>query len=117
MSRLEHKRMTSERRAHRVASRVRGTSERPRLAVSTSNLHITAQLIDDTKGLTVAYASTVGQKLTGTMTERAAVVGKDIAAKAKKAKVKSVVLDRGSRLYHGRIKALAEAARQEGLEF
>jgi len=109
--------MNAARRANRVAAVVRGTAERPRLAVHISNMHVSAQLIDDASGNTIASASTVGTKVTGTMTEKAAQVGKDIAAKAKKAKVKAVVFDRSSKQYHGRVKALAEAARQEGLEF
>jgi large subunit ribosomal protein L18 len=117
MSRLAHKNMNAQRRAYRVAAKIHGTAERPRLAVHISNLHISAQLIDDVAGKTLAAASTVGQKTTGTMTEKAALVGKDIAAKAKKAKIKQVVFDRSSRKYHGRVKALADAAREEGMEF
>jgi large subunit ribosomal protein L18 len=78
---------------------------------------VTAQIIDDTKHATIAYISTVGQKAAGTMTERATWVGTEIAKKAKAAKVKQVVFDRNGRLYHGRIKALADAARAGGLEF
>ena len=77
----------------------------------------TAQIIDDDKKTTLAYATTVGSKLTGTKTERAAEIGKQIAEKAKKAKIKKVVFDRGSKLYAGRMSALADAARKEGLEF
>jgi large subunit ribosomal protein L18 len=117
MNRLALKKKNAHRRANRVASIVRGTAERPRLAVYVSNTHISAQLIDDVDGNTIASASTVGKKVTGTMTEKAAEVGKDIAAKAKKAKVTLVVFDRSSKQYHGRVKALAEAARQAGLEF
>jgi large subunit ribosomal protein L18 len=117
MSRLAHKYTNAKRRANRVAATVHGTAERPRLAVHISNLHVSAQIVDDDKGVTLAAASTVGKKSTGTMTEKAAVVGKDIAAKAKKAKVTKVVFDRGARKYHGRVKALAEAVRAEGLEF
>lgn len=104
-------------RKNRVRSTVSGTTERPRLSVFISNLHVNAQIIDDTTGKTLASATTVGQKTTGTMTEKAAVVGKEIATKAKKAKVKSVAFDRNGRAYAGRLKALADAARQEGLEF
>ena len=117
MNNLKHKKMSAARRANRVRATVVGTTERPRLAVHISNLHITAQVIDDSKSATLAYASTVGKKLTGTMTEKAVAVGKEIATKAKKAKVAKVVLDRSSRKYHGRIKALADAARENGLEF
>ncbi len=117
MNRLAHKNQNAERRAKRVASKIRGTAERPRLAVYISNLHVSAQLVDDQKGVTIAAASTVGQKISGTMTDKAVAVGKDIAAKAKHAKVKQVVFDRSDRKYHGRVKALAEAVRAEGLEF
>jgi large subunit ribosomal protein L18 len=117
MNRLALKQMNAARRANRVASVVRGTAERPRLAVHVSNLHINAQLVDDVAGNTLASASTVGKKLTGTMTEKAAEIGKEIATKAKKAKINKVVFDRSSKQYHGRVKALAEAARQAGLEF
>lgn len=104
-------------RKARVRSTVSGTAERPRLTVTISNLHVSAQLIDDVKGTTLAAATTVGKKHTGTMSEKAAAVGKDIAAKAKKANVKAVVFDRNGRAYAGRLKALADAARNEGLEF
>src|SRR5437870_4829522 len=117
MNRLMSKKLHSARRAYRVRATVRGTTERPRLAVHISNLHITAQVIDDDKNKTLAYATTVGQKLSGTMTEKAAFVGESIAKKAKSAKVKKVVLDRHDKKYHGRLKTLAEAARSGGLEF
>ncbi|MBP5205023.1 50S ribosomal protein L18 [Candidatus Saccharibacteria bacterium] len=109
--------MKAEYRAKRTRAKIHGTSERPRLAVHISNMHIIAQVVDDDKKTTLAYATTVGSKLSGTMTEKAAAIGKEIAEKAKKAKVKTVVFDRGSRLYAGRMSALAEAARKEGLEF
>lgn len=104
-------------RKARVRSKVSGTAERPRLTVTISNLHVSAQLIDDVKQHTIASATTVGTKATGTMTEKAAVVGADIAKKAKKAKITAVVFDRNGRQYAGRLKALADAARKEGLEF
>jgi len=86
--------------------------------VHVSNRHISAQIIDDTKHRTLVQVTTVGQKAaTGTMTDRATWVGTEVAKKAKAAKVTTVVFDRGSRLYHGRIKALADAARAGGLEF
>ena len=109
--------MKAEYRAKRTRAKIHGTSERPRLAVHISNMHIIAQVVDDDKKTTLAYATTVGSKLSGTMTEKAAAIGKEIAEKAKKAKVKTVVFDRGSRLYAGRMSALVEAARKEGLEF
>ncbi len=115
---LAHKLHNRAQRKGRIRSVVSGTTERPRLRVSVSNLHITAQLIDDTKGQTVAYVTTVGQKtLKGTMIEKAAWVGTEIAAAAKTKKVKTVVFDRGGKLYHGRIATLADAARKAGLEF
>ena len=104
-------------RAKRTRAKIHGTAERPRLSVHFSNLHITAQVIDDDKGTTIAYATTVGEKLTGTRTERAAKIGAEIAKKAKAAKVTKVVFDRGAKLYAGRMSALADAARKEGLEF
>ena len=104
-------------RANRTRAKIHGTSERPRLTVHFSNLHVTAQIIDDDKKTTLAYSTTVGAKMTGTMTERAAKIGEDIAKKAKAKEVKKVVFDRGSKLYAGRMSALADAARKEGLEF
>ena len=109
--------MNSIYRANRTRAKIHGTAERPRLSVNISNQHIIAQVIDDDKGTTLAYATTVGSKISGSMTEKAAEIGKLIADKAKKAKVTKVVFDRGSKLYAGRMSALADAARKEGLEF
>ena len=109
--------MKAEFRANRTRAKLHGTAERPRLSVHISNKHITAQVIDDDKMTTLAYATTVGSKVKGTMSEKAAEIGKEIATKAKKAKVSKVVFDRGSKLYAGRMSALADAARKEGLEF
>ncbi len=118
MSNLSHKLLGRALRKGRVRARVSGTSDRPRLTVTVSNLHISAQLIDDIAGATLVAATTVGNKSTkGTMTERAALVGADIAKKAMKKKISKVVFDRNGRAYAGRLKALADAARQEGLEF
>lgn len=118
MDRIAHKLQNIDRRKHRVRTKITGTTERPRLNVHVSNKHIDAQLIDDTKRATVAYVSTVGQKgVEGTMTDKAVWVGNEIAKKAKQTKVRKVVFDRNGRLYHGRIKALADAAREGGLEF
>lgn len=117
MNRITNKLQTAARRKHRVRSVVSGVADRPRLSVHVSNKHISAQIIDDTKHSTLAYVTTVGKKTSGTMTERAAAIGTEIGKKAKTAKIKTVVFDRGSKLYHGRIKALADAARAEGLEF
>lgn len=109
--------MKSIYRANRTRAKIHGTAERPRLTVNISNLHITAQIIDDDKKVTLVYATTVGSKIKGTKTEKAAAVGKLIGEKAKKAKITKVVFDRGSKLYAGRMSALADAARKEGLEF
>ncbi len=117
MNRLVKKLENQARRKNRIRSTVSGSSERPRLSVNVSNIHVSAQIIDDSSHRTLIAASSVGKKLSGTMTEKAALVGKEIAIKAKKAKIEKVVFDRSGRKYHGRIKALAEAARAEGLEF
>lgn len=104
-------------RKNRVRARVHGTAERPRLTVTISNVHINAQIINDDDGRTLASATTVGTKATGTMSEKAAIVGADVAKKAKKANIKTVVFDRNGRQYGARLSALADAARKEGLEF
>ena len=118
MKHLSDKLLGRTLRKQRVRAKVTGTEARPRLTVTVSNMHISAQLIDDTKGTTIAAASTVGNKATkGTMTEKAAIVGTDLAKKALKKNVKKVVFDRNGRQYAGRLKALADAARKEGLEF
>ena len=117
MSNLAKKLLNKSLRKNRVRSKVTGTSLRPRLTVTISNMHISAQIIDDEKQHTLAAATTVGTKQTGTMTEQAATIGSDIAKKAKKAKINAVVFDRNGRKYAGRLSALAEAARKEGLEF
>ncbi len=104
-------------RQSRTRSKLHGTAARPRLSVTISNMHVSVQLIDDDAHKTLAAATSVGQKMTGTMTEKAEKVGEAIAKQATKAKIKAVVLDRGSKKYHGRMKALAETARKNGLEF
>ncbi len=104
-------------RKNRVRSRVIGTAERPRLTVTISNLHVSAQIIDDEKHHTLAAATTVGQKAKGSKTDLAIKIGTEIAKKAKKAKISKVVFDRNGRKYAGRLQALAEAARKEGLDF
>lgn len=109
--------LQSKRRHARVRAKVIGTAARPRLSVKISARHIIAQLIDDASGTTTAYVSTIGQKPTGTMTQRATSIGESIATAAIKNGTKQVVFDRGSRIYHGRLHALAEAARKAGLEF
>ncbi|MGH7157931.1 MAG: 50S ribosomal protein L18 [Candidatus Saccharimonadales bacterium] len=117
MKRLIHKLRNYKLRKNRVRSTVTGTAERPRLSVHVSNSHITAQIIDDGAHKTLAYTTTVASKTAGSMSQKAAWVGSQIAKKAKSIKVKQVAFDRGGRLYHGRVQALADAARKEGLEF
>lgn len=117
MSDLAKKLQNRALRQNRVRSRVNGTAERPRLTVTVSNMHVSAQIIDDIKGHTLVASTTVGMKNSGTMVERASVVGTDIAKKAKKANIKAVVFDRNGRQYGPRLSALADAARNEGLEF
>jgi large subunit ribosomal protein L18 len=105
-------------RKNRVRARVNGTAERPRLSVYVSNQHIHAQIVDDTKGTTLASSTSATAKdVKGSLSVKAAWVGTDIAKKAKKAKITAVVFDRNGRKYHGRLKALADAAREGGLEF
>lgn len=105
-------------RKNRVRATVSGTQERPRLSVYLSNMHVHAQIIDDVAGKTLVSSSSAASKeARGSLSEKAAWVGKDVAAKAKKAKVAKVVFDRNGRKYHGRLKALADAAREGGLEF
>ena len=109
-----------QRRHNRVRKLVRGTAERPRLAVFRSNKHITAQVIDDVSGRTLAAASTVEADLrTGPTGNKAAAttVGRLVGERAKAAGVTRVVFDRGGNLYHGRVAAVADGARQAGLEF
>jgi large subunit ribosomal protein L18 len=107
-----------ERRRRRVRTALRSRSGgRPRLSVHRTGKHIYAQVIDDANGRTVAAASTLGGKPSGANVDAAVQVGKDIAAAAQKAGVTTVVFDRGGYLFHGRVKALADAAREGGLEF
>jgi large subunit ribosomal protein L18 len=108
-----------ERRHRRVRAKVRGTAERPRLVVFRSNRGIEAQLVDDDAGKTLASAShlAVAKSFKGDKTAQAEAVGKALAAAAKKAGVDKCVFDRGGYLYHGRVKALADGAREGGLEF
>lgn len=102
-------------RRNRVRAKVGGTADRPRLSVFVSNKNVTAQLIDDVEGKTLAYADSKGME--GSLTDKCAKVGADIADKANKAKITSVVFDRGGRRYAGRLNALATAAREKGLKF
>lgn len=117
MSNLAKKLLNKSLRKNRVRSKITGTTERPRLTVTISNKHVSAQVIDDVKQHTLAAATTVGTKQTGSLSDQAAYVGSEIAKKAKKAKINAVVFDRNGNRYAGRLSALAEAARKEGLEF
>jgi large subunit ribosomal protein L18 len=113
-------RAARQRRHERVRKSVEGTAERPRLAVFRSLTHIYAQVIDDSQGRTIAAASDVEQALRdvkGNKSERAKAVGSAVAKKAVDAGVTQVVFDRGGNRFHGRVKALADAAREAGLKF
>ena len=113
----------SRKKRHRVIRKsIQGTPERPRLNVFRSSKHIYAQIIDDTQMNTIVSSSTLDEQLSDkleglTKKEAAELVGKDVAEKAKEAGVEKVVFDRGGYLYHGRVKALAEGARENGLKF
>lgn len=118
MNNLRHKSKNLLRRKNRIRSVVTGTAKRPRLSVFISSHHLSAQLVDDEAQATVLSATTIGSKqATGTMTEKATWLGGEIAARAKKAKITTVVFDRNGKLYHGRVKAVADSARKGGLEF
>ena len=111
-------RQARERRHRRVRGKLFGSAERPRLVVFRSNRGIEAQVVDDLEGKTLAAASWLQLKsFKGSKTEQAAEVGKLLAQNAKQAGVETVVFDRGGYLYHGRVKALADAAREGGLKF
>jgi large subunit ribosomal protein L18 len=118
MARVSKTKVKNEKRAvrhRRIRARVIGTSEKPRLAVYRSNRYVYAQLIDDAKGVTLGAASSVALK--GTELENAKKVGQSIATVAKEKGIKAVVFDRGGFLYAGKIKALADSAREAGLSF
>jgi large subunit ribosomal protein L18 len=111
-------RKARERRHKRVRTKVFGSAERPRLVVFRSNRGIEAQLVDDLEGRTLAAASWLQlERFKGNKTEQAAEVGKLLAQRAKEAGLETAVFDRGGYLYHGRVKALADAAREGGLRF
>ena len=116
MIKKESKNVARLRRHKRVRKTVSGTPEMPRLNVFRSNKEIYVQVIDDTNGVTLASSSSKVLKVNGGNIEGAKLVGKDIAEKCKKAKIERVVFDRGGYLYHGRVAALADAARENGLE-
>ena len=114
----QDKNVSRVRRHARVRAKISGTSEAPRLCVYRSNKNIEAQIIDDVKGVTLVASSSMSLKLeNGSNIEAAAKVGQDIAQKALAKKIKKVVFDRSGYVYHGRVKALAEAAREAGLDF
>lgn len=104
-----------KKRHNRLRSRVHGTSERPRASVFRGNKHIVVQLIDDVTGTTVLSASNKGEK--GTKVDQAQAVGKNLAEAAKKKGITAIVFDRGGYKYHGRVKAVADAMREAGLQF
>ncbi len=114
----QSKNIARKRRHARVRNKISGTASTPRLCLYRSNKNIEAQIIDDVKGVTLVASSSMALRLAnGSNIEAAALVGKDIAEKAVAKKIKKVVFDRSGYIYHGRVKALAEAAREAGLEF
>lgn len=117
MSKKSHKAELLERRRKRVRKHVAGTPDAPRLSVYRSLNHIYAQVIDDVNGRTLASASSVGLKIDGGNIDGAKAVGKALADNAKTQNVAAVRFDRNGRLFHGRVKALADAARENGLQF
>lgn len=122
MDKLKAKQAALARRHRRVRGKVSGTAARPRLCVNRTNTHIYAQVIDDVSGRTIAAASTVqsdvlGKLKNGSNIEAATAVGEAVGKRAIEAGVTEVVFDRGGRLYHGRVKALADGARSAGLKF
>ncbi|RMD81823.1 MAG: 50S ribosomal protein L18 [Candidatus Dadabacteria bacterium] len=117
MDRAELRRIARLRRKRRIRRKVRGTDERPRLSVFRSNKYLYVQVISDQSGRTLAAASTLKSGGPGVTIEKARALGAEIAAKCKALGIERVVFDRGGYRYHGRVKALAEAAREGGLEF
>jgi large subunit ribosomal protein L18 len=115
---LDKKKTLLQRRRWRIRKKVNGTAERPRLAVTFTNKHIYAQCIDDVKGHTLVYVTSLAKDSTlKANTEGAIALGKSVAEKAKAAGIESVVFDRSGRRYHGCVKSFAEAAREGGLQF
>jgi len=122
MDKIKKKKLMRLKRKLRVRKKVKGTSERPRLTVYRSLRHMYAQIIDDTQGKTITGASTLSPELRGQLKsggniEAASKVGELIAKRALELNIRKVVFDRNGFIYHGRVKALAEAARKAGLEF
>ena len=116
MIKKESRNVMRQRRHARVRKNISGTASLPRLNVFRSNKEIYAQVIDDTTGTTLVSSSSKVLKINGGNIEGAKAVGKDVATKCKNAKITKVVFDRGGYLYHGRVAALADAARENGLE-
>jgi large subunit ribosomal protein L18 len=120
MDKLKAKQAALARRHRRVRGKVSGTAARPRLCVNRTNAHIYAQLIDDVTGRTIVSASSIDRELelkSGSNSEAAKAVGEAVGRRAVEAGISTVVFDRGGRLYHGRVKALADGARGAGLKF
>ncbi len=115
MNKIKQKNIRTERRVKRTRAKLFGTAERPRLSIFRSNQHIYAQLINDELGKTILSASTHEVEKKGTKVEKAVFVGELLAKKAKEAKVSAMVFDRGSYRYHGRVKGIAEALRNSGI--
>ncbi len=113
-TKLEHRHL----RLKRTRSKLHGTAQVPRLSIHISLRHVSAQLINDDLHHTIAYSTSIGnKKLSGNLTKKSQLIGQNIADKALKNNIKQVVFDRGYKIYHGRVKELAEAARAKGLEF
>ena len=119
MVKKESKNKSRERRHNRIRKKISGTNEKPRLSVFRSNKNIYAQIIDDNKGITIVATSSVSKDFSGSGSNREAAkkIGADIARKALDNGVKEVVFDRSGYIYHGRVKELAEGAREAGLKF
>jgi large subunit ribosomal protein L18 len=114
---MDNKSYNRKRIHYRIRKRIRGTAQKPRLSVFRSNKEVYCQLIDDVNGVTLASASSKGVKISGNKVLQSAEVGKQIASKAKALTIEAIVFDRGGYLYHGRVKALADGAREGGLKF
>lgn len=104
-------------RKSRIRQNLSGSAERPRLSLTISNRHVSAQLIDDTSSKTIASATTIGKKQTGNLSDQSAKVATELAKAAKAKKVESIVFDRNGKKYHGRVKIFADTAREGGLKF
>lgn len=114
---MKKQNIKDKRRQQRIRKNIRAVSNRPRLSVFRSNVHLYAQIIDDVKHITLVAISEKEAAVKGTKIEKAAALGKALAEKAKQARVTEVVFDKGSYKYHGRVKAFADSAREGGLQF